>query len=148
MKTLATGRVVEELRGRMGSLCEGDMPGWGVMTATEMACHLRGAFELAQGSRLCQPIAGPLPPGVMRTLALWVPVRWPKGVPTVPGLRREELRPEGFAEEKAGLLEAYGSFLGMPGERPRHPILGSMGRGDWMRWGYLHTDHHLRQFGR
>ena len=25
---------------------------------------------------------------------------------------------------------------------------GKMTAGDWMRWGYLHADHHLRQFGR
>ena len=30
---------------------------------------------------------------------------------------------------------------------PRHPIFGSMSRGNWLRWAYMHTDHHLRQFG-
>jgi hypothetical protein len=29
-----------------------------------------------------------------------------------------------------------------------HSIFGSMTNQDWMRWGYLHADHHLRQFGR
>ena len=29
----------------------------------------------------------------------------------------------------------------------RHPILGPMTRAQWMRWAFLHTDHHLRQFG-
>jgi hypothetical protein len=29
----------------------------------------------------------------------------------------------------------------------RHPILGPMTRAHWMRWAFLHTDHHLRQFG-
>ena len=29
-----------------------------------------------------------------------------------------------------------------------HPIFGAMSVKDWMRWGYLHADHHLRQFGR
>ena len=28
-----------------------------------------------------------------------------------------------------------------------HPIFGAMTDAEWMRWGYLHTDHHLRQFG-
>jgi hypothetical protein len=28
-----------------------------------------------------------------------------------------------------------------------HPAFGRMARGDWMRYAYLHTDHHLRQFG-
>jgi hypothetical protein len=28
-----------------------------------------------------------------------------------------------------------------------HPIFGPMSKADWLRWGYLHMDHHLRQFG-
>jgi hypothetical protein len=27
-------------------------------------------------------------------------------------------------------------------------MFGPMSERDWMRWGYLHADHHLRQFGR
>ncbi len=29
-----------------------------------------------------------------------------------------------------------------------HPFFGAMSRQEWLRWGYLHADHHLRQFGR
>ena len=29
----------------------------------------------------------------------------------------------------------------------RHPLFDEMSERDWMRWGYLHVDHHLRQFG-
>ena len=29
---------------------------------------------------------------------------------------------------------------------PAHPIFGPMTLRAWMRWGYLHVDHHLRQF--
>ena len=32
-------------------------------------------------------------------------------------------------------------------EWPAHPIFGRMSRGAWLRWAYLHMDHHLRQFG-
>jgi hypothetical protein len=28
-----------------------------------------------------------------------------------------------------------------------HPIFGRMSRAAWLRWSYLHIDHHLRQFG-
>lgn len=30
---------------------------------------------------------------------------------------------------------------------PVHPIFGPLTEREWMRWGYLHMDHHLRQFG-
>jgi hypothetical protein len=29
----------------------------------------------------------------------------------------------------------------------RHPIFGELTDSERMRWGYLHMDHHLRQFG-
>jgi len=32
--------------------------------------------------------------------------------------------------------------------RVDHSLFGQMSYVDWMRWGYLHTDHHLREFGR
>ena len=28
-----------------------------------------------------------------------------------------------------------------------HPVFGPMTEAAWLRWAYLHTDHHLRQFG-
>jgi hypothetical protein len=30
---------------------------------------------------------------------------------------------------------------------PAHPIFGTMSEAAWLRWAYLHMDHHLRQFG-
>jgi hypothetical protein len=30
---------------------------------------------------------------------------------------------------------------------PVHPIFGRMSHREWLRWAYLHADHHLRQFG-
>ncbi len=29
-----------------------------------------------------------------------------------------------------------------------HPYFGNLTKWEWMRWAYLHADHHLRQFGR
>jgi len=28
-----------------------------------------------------------------------------------------------------------------------HPLFAAMSEWEWMRWAYLHVDHHLRQFG-
>ena len=38
-------------------------------------------------------------------------------------------------------------FATQRGGWPAHPIFGRMSEAEWLRWGYLHTDHHLRQFG-
>jgi hypothetical protein len=32
-------------------------------------------------------------------------------------------------------------------EGKAHPLFGRMSDADWLRWAYLHADHHLRQFG-
>jgi hypothetical protein len=31
--------------------------------------------------------------------------------------------------------------------RQSHPLFGAMSAAAWLRWAYLHLDHHLRQFG-
>jgi hypothetical protein len=58
-------------------------------------------------------------------------------------------RPVAFAADVAQ-LEAV---MALVAAEPRsfqwhaHPLLGTMSDAAWMRWGYLHVDHHLRQFG-
>ena len=148
MRSLTSARTVEEIRERMESLMEADERRWGVMTAMEAVRHLRGAFVMAAGDRAMKPIAAVLPKQVMKRLALWTPVRWPRSLPTVPELLETEALQGGFLEERRALLEAFERFLRVPENRTEHPMLGAMRPVDWMRWGYLHTDHHLRQFGR
>ena len=58
-------------------------------------------------------------------------------------------RPVEFESDRAGLLLAMGQFCRtLPEPCAPHPFFGSMTAEDWWRWGYLHADHHLRQFGR
>jgi hypothetical protein len=47
------------------------------------------------------------------------------------------------------LFAAINKFTGLPRAFTfhTHPMFGEMTEKDWMRWGYLHADHHLRQFG-
>jgi hypothetical protein len=50
-----------------------------------------------------------------------------------------------IAEVKT-LLDAIAK-KGLHGTWPDHPVFGKMSSSQWFRWAYLHTDHHLRQFG-
>jgi hypothetical protein len=50
-----------------------------------------------------------------------------------------------MAEVEALLLRVTTESPTLSGRR--HPIFGRMSAAAWLRWGYLHTDHHLRQFG-
>jgi hypothetical protein len=57
--------------------------------------------------------------------------------------------PSEFDCDMRTLLAAIDKFTTQPRAfqfRP-HPMFREMSEKDWMRWGYLHTDHHLRQFG-
>ena len=78
--------------------------------------------------------------------------RWPKNFKTTPEL--EECTRYGVRRDfEAVTARLIGS--GWRGVAARnlenarsHPIFGPMRPKDWLRWGYLHADHHLRQFGR
>ena len=113
-------------------------------------CHLAGAYEMAADSLAVPDRSGPVPRSLLRFFALHVPVRWPRGVATVPELVEGEprVRPGVFDLDHARLLAAYSRFAGLPAMAGRaHPIFGPLTYWEWMRWGYLHGDHHLRQFG-
>lgn len=89
-----------------------------------------------------------------RTLVKWIglygPIRWPHGVRTRPEVdpHRQGTRAVDFTRDRVVVEELLQRFAA-PATRLalRHPIFGPMSRRDWQRWGYLHMDHHLRQFG-
>ena len=94
---------------------------------------------------------GRLPRTLVKWIALYVPSRWPAGIPTRPEIDQESAgtRPVDFAADVSE-LEA---LLDLVTRRDRsfdahvHPVFGRMSHGAWLRWAYLHMDHHLRQFG-
>ena len=148
LKTLDDSSTASEIRHRLFSLRSSDEGQWGVMTADSAVRHLRAAFLLPLEQPSLQRRSRLLPDAVIRFLALRLPVKWPQNRPTLPGLRREDLGQGSFLEDQNALLSTYDSFLRInPGQWP-HPDFGQMSRWEWMRWGFLHSDHHLRQFNR
>lgn len=150
MKTLLWTKDLDEIRRRFNVLDGNEPARWGLMTVDAMVWHVRSAFELALGRRVAAPLKPPIPGPVLKWLALRAPMQWPKGVPTVPELkhRGKGVFVRGFAAERAALLDALETFAAERTNCRAHAIFGAMKPRDWMRWGYLHTDHHLRQFGR
>ena len=149
MKSLASTEVLSETRGRLLSVRADDRARWGKMNATQMMRHLNCAYEVALGERSVGPLKGP-PPAVLKFLALRSGIRWGKNMQTTPELVRVIAEPSDVA---------FDAFVGVTVERMEavaggrrwavsHPMFGAMSAADWMRWGYLHADHHLRQFGR
>jgi len=88
---------------------------------------------------------------VLKMISLRAPMKWPHGVPTVPEavVGKGGTLPSVFERDRESLIATMNRFCdALPNPCVRHAFFGEMSAGDWMRWGYLHCDHHLRQFGR
>jgi hypothetical protein len=151
MKTLANVANQTEVRQRIAGLTASDQRLWGSMTVGQMVCHCMDAYLYALGERAAAPVEKPIPRQVMKWMALSSPVVWPKNVQTVPEMNQTAgagTPPTEFAADRTGLLQAFERFVEKDDDWPPHSMFGPMTREDWMRWGFLHMDHHLRQFGR
>jgi hypothetical protein len=122
------------------------------MTAHEVVCHLADGFRMATGEKAVPPMPGvPLRP-LVRFVVLYLPVPWPKGVATSPELLQQGgggTPPTDFAADLADLVARVERFPSKDYALDGcvHPMFGRMSRSAWLRWAYLHLDHHLRQFG-
>jgi hypothetical protein len=94
---------------------------------------------------------GPVRRSIVKWLALQSPTKWPKGIRTRPELeqRKGGTKPVNFEEDRGRLIAIFDRFCEEPPTAGcPHPIFGVLTKEEWMRWGWLHADHHLRQFGR
>ena len=150
MKTLANADHAQEIEERIRALTADDQRRFGRMSVGEAVCHMRESYRVGLGELAAQPAPLPIPGPIIKFLALRVPLQWRPGVPTV----REVDMANGacpltsFNADQESLIAAHRRFTGLRDNRNTHPIFGRMTPSDWMRWGYLHADHHLRQFGR
>jgi len=151
MKTLARRQCKAEIVDRLRSLRPESTRRWGQMSAHQMICHLSDSFRMATGEKLASDASGRMQRTLVKWIALYAPLRWPPGIPTRPEVDQQcgGTRPVDFAADVAeleALLElAATRDKGL--DWPVHPIFGRMSHAAWLRWAYLHTDHHLRQFG-
>jgi hypothetical protein len=152
MKSLFDIGCRQELRGRVQRVGPDTPHLWGKMTAPQMICHLNDAFLGVMGEKPMEIPRGFTMWPVLKYAALYAPAKWPQGVPTRPEFDQcsgAGTPPAQFESDVSGLLETMDRFWRSPRDfqfRP-HPLFKTMSEAQWMRWGYLHVDHHLRQFG-
>lgn len=148
MKTLAEPSIQQEIKQRLQTIRPESQRRWGRMSANQMICHLADSFRRTLGEK----DATALPPRkLLKWAALWIPIPWPHGFKTRPEMDQEigGTRPVEFENDRKELLTLMDRFTcdtPVPQFEP-HPIFGRMSRKEMMRWGFLHADHHLRQFG-
>jgi hypothetical protein len=121
------------------------------MSAHQMVCHLGDACRMATGAKPVKGATGRILPALLKWIALYTPLRWRAGIPTSPEIDQEcdGTKPADFAADVAALEQLLDVIRTRDKgvEWPVHPVFGRMSHAEWLRWGYLHTDHHLRQFG-
>ena len=151
MKTLARERDEAEILARLRKLRPDSVRRWGRMSAHQMVCHVGDWSRMLLGRKPVRPTTSLLRRTAVKWLALYGPLPWPQGLETSAELDQQHggTRPGDFAvdlAEAATLLETVAASAGSLAGRP-HPFFGAMAERDWLRMAYLHSDHHLRQFG-
>ena len=151
MKSLSNNLDKQEVLKRLHLVKQESPRCWGKMTAGQMICHLNDSFKSVMGERPASSVSNILGPNLIKWVALYLPIRWPHGIPTRPENDQETggTQPTEFAADVRELEELVDRLTRADKDFNwgRHPLFGPMPESDWLRWGYLHMDHHLRQFG-
>jgi hypothetical protein len=152
VKTLAQDDTVAEIMARLDALEAGSTARWGRMSAPQMVRHLIDSARVAFGEVTVSDVSNPLQRTVIKWIALYAPMKWPPDIKTRPELDQvlgHGSAPGDFKADVAELAAITRRLAAHPRDAQwaRHPIFGTMTHAEWLRWAYLHTDHHLRQFG-
>jgi hypothetical protein len=151
MKTLSNSDERQEISRRLAQLSSDDQALWGHMSAHQMLCHLRDSYCVALGEKTASPATGLLQRTLAKWISLWIPIHWMKGYPTRPEIEQGKggSVPIEFTSDLNALQLVLDRFCqAVRAPCSPHPVFGRMTAKQWLRWGYLHADHHLRQFGR
>jgi hypothetical protein len=151
MKTLLSPQDKSEIIERLQKIKADSQRRWGRMNSHQMICHLSDSFKSKLGEKKNSSVSNLFTRTVMKWAALYAPLPWPHGVKTMPEMDQEVggTPPVEFERDREQLLAVIERFMApvKDHELQPHPYFGNMSEAEWMRWGYLHCDHHLRQFG-
>lgn len=152
MRTLNNQSDKEDILSRLRQVKPDSQRCWGKMTPHQMICHLSDSFKSVIGEReISGDKSNLLTRTVVRWIALFAPMKWPHGVPTMAENDQERggTPPEDFQRDVDALVVMIDRVTNRQKDFRwgRHPLFADMSERDWSRWGYLHVDHHLRQFG-
>ena len=154
MKSLADDQAKAALLERLDKLTENSEGRWGRMNANQMLCHLTDSFVLLQLDNM--PASPPsafkqLQQKIMTWFAIYSGFPAPRGIPTIAAVDQEKkgTLPIGFNEDKQKLITAMNQFSAKNRsyENCYHPIFGDLSPKDWQHFGYMHMNHHFKQFG-
>jgi hypothetical protein len=149
-KTLADPIERAAILSRLQRLAPDSARQWGRMTPHQAICHLSDSFRSMTGAEPISSVSTFFSRSVIKWIALHAPVPWPHGTKTRPEVDQEigGTRPVEFVRDRRALEVLIEQFARRSGVSFHpHPMFGILSTEEWQRWGYLHVDHHLRQFG-
>ena len=151
MKTLANPQDKADLLKRLAAVRNDTPRVWGKMSAQQMICHLSDSYKVVTGKKPASYVENLFTRTLVKWAALWLPFPWPHGTKTMPEVDQfvGGTPPTDFETDRRQLIALTEEFTANPAilAASRHPFFGRMSTDEWMRWAYLHMDHHLRQFG-
>ncbi len=151
MKNLNNPTDLTEILTRLSKLRPDNPRQWGRMTPHQMLCHLSDSYQIGMGERDAERRDNFLARTVVKWIALATPLPWAKGFKTGPTADQEigGTPPVEFERDRQRLVEIIRRFTAAQRDFQfaPHPVFGAMSEAEWLRWGYLHADHHFRQFG-
>ena len=151
MKSFLNRADKKEILERLSNLRPDSRRRWGRMTPHQMICHLSDSFKSRLGEKENSPANNLFTRTVVKWIALYAPTPWPHDIKTRPEMDQEigGTPPDDFESDRLQLVALLERFAAPEknAEFHPHPFFGDMSEAEWMRWGYLHCDHHLRQFG-
>ena len=149
-KSLADSHARASVVSRLQTLTPDSTRHWGRMTPHQAVCHLSDSFRSMMGPVPISSRSNVFRRTFIRWIALHSGLPWPHGVKTRPEVDQEigGTRPVEFGRDRRELEALIEQFAQRTAATMQpHPMFGHLATAEWQRWGYLHTDHHLRQFG-
>jgi hypothetical protein len=149
MSTLLDTATQTTILQRLDKLQTNNQRVWGSLTVDQMLPHISGLLALAMGDVQMTIKTNFFKKHILKRL-LFLKGEMPRGVKTParfkdvdPNITNEQLLPmkTKFKEQLQRFLAAGEADL------HAHPIFGQLSKKDWGKIIYMHTDHHLRQFG-
>ena len=150
MQTM-TPEATKQLIARFDQLKPESPALWGKMNAGQMLRHLLDSFALAMGERTASEKSSWAERKILKHIALRLLTQWPRNVKTRPEMDQElQGTPPGDFHHDREELKAVMLLFANPQRNfrfGRHPVFMELSEWEWMRWGWMHANHHLKQFG-
>lgn len=152
MKNILNSNIRNSIIERIENLNENDKALWGKMSSGDFLCHISDSFRMAMEKKEVKFLGNPISTSLVKMLVLnGLPLMKEK-IETSP-----ELKPRvggtpatNFKNDKEILLELINGFeKNYPADHKIvHPFFGKMNRTQWGKLMFIHTNYHLKQFGK